>query len=232
MDEKVRAALQAMTRRKGRGEDVSSEEIHAVVHEGMLMEMDKADAQELGRCFVELWFAGEDLSDIPWCGVEWANDWFATDEVWGSDGRAEMLLDLIDASDDDPDARDALNHIAIRLHAERRRWPGALADWDIEVRRGLRPKPAQRRGNRGQPPYAKDRRNRYIASAEFLLGWLGMGKMDSYHVIGDVLGMSPRAVANAVRSARSLLRQFWNHGNADRYGGGRVAHLQPIQIDR
>ena len=67
---------------------------------------------------------------------------------------------------------------------------------------GPRPKPPQPRGNRGSPSYAKDRRNRWIAGAFSGLESLGLGRMDSYRVIAEELGMSVRAVINAIQSER------------------------------
>ncbi len=68
---------------------------------------------------------------------------------------------------------------------------------------GLRSKPPQPRSNRGQPHYAKDRRNKWIAGAFSELASLGLGKMDSYRVIAEELGMSVRTVMNAIQSHRT-----------------------------
>ena len=89
----------------------------------------------------------------------------------------------------------ALNHIAIRLHEERRWWPAALADWDIAVRRGIRSKPSQPRGNKGQPHYAKDSRNVWITYAFSVLVSLGLGKMEGYYVIASGRDSTPPATA-------------------------------------
>ena len=67
---------------------------------------------------------------------------------------------------------------------------------------GPRSKPPPPRGNRGPPNYAKDRRNRWIAGAFSGLESLGLGKMDSYRVIAEKIGMSVRTVINAIQSER------------------------------
>ena len=208
MDEQYIAALRALIRKKLHEEDAPSQEFDALLHEGMLRGLEKDVAQETATYVVRYWLAGEDLSDILPRGVQEANDWFAAGEVFGREYRPELLRNLIDASGHDFEAWEGLQYMGVRLHAERRRWPAALADWDIEVRLGLRRKPPQRRGNRGQPPYAKVRLNRHIHSAVFLLEWLGMGKMNSYHVVGDELGLSPRTVMNAVKSTGALMRRL------------------------
>ena len=142
-----------------------SEEINALAPQDLLKGLGKAVAEEEARYFLRYWFGGEDLSDLPRRGWEEAQNWFFMREAWGPELQAEKLRHMIEASEHDPDYWEVLNYIAIHCHALRRRWPAMLADWDIEVRVGLRSRPPQPRGNRGQPRYAKDRRNEWIAGA-------------------------------------------------------------------
>lgn len=201
MDEQSRAAWQAVIRKKLRGEDVPSEEINALAPQDLLKGLGKAAAEEEARYFVRYWFGGEDLSDTPPQGISEGHNWFAILEQWGPERQEEKLRNMIDASEQNPDYWDALTYIEVQLLCARIPWPDILADWELEVRMGLRSKPPAR-GNRGQPPYAKDRRNGWIAGAFFCLGYLGMGKMESYRLIADELGMSRRTVMNAIRSNR------------------------------
>ena len=202
MDEQERAAWEALIRRKLREENPPNQEFHALIHEGMLKGLEKDVAQETAMYVVRYWLAGEDLSDIPSRGVQDASDWCAAGAVWGPEFQDEMLLNLIAQSDRDPDARETLHHIQIQRHLEGQPWPAALIDWEIDVKRGKRRKPARRRGNRGQPAYAKGRRNQHIHASVLLLWWLGMGKMDSYHVVGEEIGVSVRTVRKMVPKFR------------------------------
>ena len=204
MDEQHIAALRALIRKKLHEEDAPSQEFDALLHEGMLRGLEKDVAQETATYVARYWLAGEDLSDILPRGVQEANDWFAAGEIFGREYRPELLRNLIDASEHDFEAWEGLKYMGIRLHAERRRWPAALADWEIKARLRPRRKPPQRRGNRGQPPYAKARRNRHIYTAVRLLCWLGMGRMDSYHVVGNDVGLSSNRVRDVVKSTGSF----------------------------
>ena len=202
MDEQRRAAWNALIRKARRREPVSPEERHALIWEGKFGGLGEADAEAEARCFVRYYLGGADLSDLPGPSVEEALDWFAMREAWGPEFQADKLTNMIEASEHDPYYWEVLNDIAIQCHALRRRFPARLADWDIEVRLGLRSKPPPPRGNRGQPSYAKDRRNRWIAGAFSGLESLGLGKMDSYRVIAEEIGMSVRTVVNAIQSER------------------------------
>ena len=115
---------------------------------------------------------------------------------------------MIAASRYDPVCSTALNHVAIRIQAERRWWPALLADWDIAVRRGTWSMPAQPRGKDGRPHYATDARNLWIAYAFTLLVDLGLGKMASYSVIADELNKDESTVIKAIRSAKARTRRL------------------------
>ena len=201
-----------MIRKKLRREEVPLEEISALYPRDLLKEFGKAAAEEEARYFLRYWFGGENLSDIPPRGRQEGQDWCARGEQWGPKRQELKLRDMIAASKHDPDYWDALNDIALHLQATNRPWPVRLRLWDIEVRQGLLSKPPRPRGNCGQPRYAKDNRNFLISFALLCLRYLGMGKMESYRVIADELGISMRTVMNAIRSHRmrsdSLLRPW------------------------
>ena len=203
MDEQRRAAWKAAIRKSRRGEPMSPQEHHALLCEGLFRGLDKADAEEEARYVVRYLLSGEDLSDIPPRGPREARNWFEMREDWGAPRQTEKLRNMIVASQHDLDYWTALNHIAIRIQEERRWWPAMLADWDIAVRRGTWCRPARVPGNQGQPQYAKDARNLWIAYAFRVLVHLGLGKMAGYYVIADELDKSENAVIDAIESARA-----------------------------
>ncbi len=203
MNEQRRAAWEVAIRKSRRGEPLPPKEHRALLRHDLFKGLARVAAEEEARYVVRYLLSGEDLSDIPPRGPLEAENWFAMREQWGAKRQAEKLRNMIAASERDPDYWTALNHIAIRLQAERRRWPAILADWDIEVRQGRRSKPAQPRGNRGQPSYTKDRRDLWIAYAFGVLVYLGLGKMASYQILADELDKSERTVMDAVQAARA-----------------------------
>jgi len=182
---------------------VSPAEHNALLCDGLFRGLDKVAAEEEARYVVRYLLSGEDLSDIPPRGPREARNWFAMRDEWGAECQAEKLRNMIAASRHDLDYWTALNHIAIRIQEERRWWPAMLADWDIAVRRGTRSRPARVRGNQGEPQYAKDARNLWIAYAFGVLVDLGLEKMDGYYVIADELNKSESAVVKAIRAARA-----------------------------
>ena len=210
------------------GQLVSPEEHDALLCEGLFNGLDNVGAQEEARYVVRYLLSGKDLSDIRPRGPREARDWFAMRDEWGAGRQAEKLRNMIAASQHDIDYWIALNDIAIRIQEERQWWPAALADWDIAVRRGIRSRPARERSNRGQPSYAKDARNRWIAHAFSVLVHLGLGKMEAYFVIADELDRSERTVMSAIQSARTQHQpvpapwECWPRQEIP------VAHLQPM----
>ena len=202
MNEERRSRWTRAIRKSRRGEPVSPKEHHALLREGLFKALGRADAEEEARYVVRYLLSGEDLSDTPPRGPQEAHNWFAMRAEWGADRQAEKLRNMIAASHHDLDYWTALNHIAIRIQEERRWWPAMLADWDIAVRRGTCSRPPQARSNRGQPRYAKDARNLWIAHAFRVLVHLGLGKMTGYHIIADELGKSERVVMRAIQLAR------------------------------
>ena len=190
-------------RKSRRGEPVSPQEHHALLREGLFRGLDKVAAEEESRYVVRYLLSGKDLSDIPPRGPWEARNWFTMGERWGAGRQTEKLRNMIAASRHDPDYFIALDHIAIRIQEERRWWPAMLADWDIAVRRGIRSRPAHVQGDQGQPLYAKDARNAWIAYAFSVLVHLGLEKMEGYYVIADELDRTDRTVMRAVQSARA-----------------------------
>ena len=191
-------------RKSRRGERVSPEEHDALLRDGLFRGLDKVAAEEEARYVVRYLLSGEDLSDIPPRGPREASNWFAMRDEWGAERQTEKLRSMIAASRHDLDYWTALNHIAIRIQEERRWWPAMLADWDIAVRRGTWSRPTRVRGNQGEPHYAKDARNLWIAYAFGILVDLGLEKMDGYYVLADELNKSESAVGKAIRAARAL----------------------------
>ncbi len=186
-----------------RGKQIAPHEHNSLLCEGLCEGLDRVDAEEEARYVVRYLLSGEDLSDIPPRGPREARNWFAMREEWGAARQREKLRNMIGASQHDLDYWTALNEIAIRIQEERRSWPAMLADWDIAVRRGTWSKPVQMRGNRGQPHYAKDARNLWIAYTFHVLVNLGLGRMAAYYVIADELDKSENAVKDAIHSAKT-----------------------------
>ena len=203
MNEERRARWIRAIRKSRRGEPVSPREHNALLCEGLFTGLGRADAEEEARYVVRYLLSGEDLSDIPPRGPRKARNWFAMREEWGAARQTEKLRNMIDASQHDLDYWTALNEIAIRIQEERRWWPAMLADWDIAVRRGTWSRPARVPGNQGQPHYAKDTRNLWVAYAFRVLVHLGLGKMEGYYVIADEIDKSENAVMDAIQSARA-----------------------------
>ena len=207
MTEERRAQWRRVIRRARRGEPVGPEEHDALLRDGLFQGLDDAAAEEEARYVVRYLLSGEDLSEIPPRGPREAENWFAMRDEWGAERQTEKLCNMIAASRHDLDYWTALNHIAIRIQEERRRWPASLADWDIAVRRGAWSRPARPRGKNGRPHYAHDARNLWIAYTFALLVHLGLGKMASYYVIAEELDKNERTVMNAIRSARARIRR-------------------------
>ena len=187
---------------------MSPQEHDTLLREGLFWGLDKVAAEEEARYLVRYLLSGEDLSDIPPRGPLEARNWFAMRDEWGAERQTEKLRNMIAASRHDLDYWTALNHIAIRIQEERRWWPAMLADWDIAVRRGTRSRPARARGNHGQPRYAKDARNLWMAYTFTLLVHLGLGKTACYYVIADELDKDERTVMRAIRSTRARTRRL------------------------
>lgn len=208
MNEERRARWIGAIRKSRGGEPVSPREHHALLREGLFEGLSKLDAEEEARYVVRYLLSGKDLSDISRRGLCEARNWFTMRETWGAQRQTEKLRNMIAASRHDIDSWIALNHIVIGIQEKRWWWPAILADWDIKVRRGTWSKPARARGNHGQPHYAKDARNLWIAYAFRLLIHLGLGKMEGYGVIADELDKTERGVMKAIRAAGAADRRL------------------------
>lgn len=170
MDERREAAWKAGIAKRKRGEDVPLEEHYALLREGMFNEGNKVDVKEEAFLFLEYWLHGLRIEDLPSLGEAIANHWFELrrrEKHW-----EEALRDFVAA--DDFDHWRALNLIAARLHRERQPFPDTLADWAADLHEGKRKPPAKERGNRGQPPYARQDRNRTFYMADTWLKHYGM----------------------------------------------------------
>lgn len=208
MNEERRARWIGAIRKSRGGEPVSPQEHHALLREGLFEGLSKLDAEEEARYVLRYLLSGKDLSDISPRGPCEARNWFTMRKTWGAERQAEKLRNMIAASRHDSEYGIALDHIAIRYQEQRRPWPAPLADWDIAVRLGMWPTPARVRGNKGQPRYAKDARNLWIAYAFRLLVHLGLEKMEGYGVIADELDKTDRAVMKAIRAAGAADRRL------------------------
>ena len=208
MDEERRARWIRAIRQSRRGEPVSPQDHDALLPDGLFRGLNKVDAEEEARYLVRYLLAGEDLSDIPPRGPLEADNWFAMRDEWGAERQMEKLRAMIAASRYDPVYSAALQHVAIRIQEERRWWPAILADWDIAVRRGTWSKPVQPRGKNGQPHYAKDARDLWIAYTFTLLVQLGLGKTAAYYVIAEELDRNERTVMRAVRAAKARIQRL------------------------
>lgn len=182
---------------------MSPEEHDALLRTGLFHGIDRAAAEEEARFVVRYLLSRKDLSDIPPRGPREAQNWFAMRTEWGAERQMQKLRNMIAASQHDLDYWIALIHIVIRIQKERRWWPAVLADWDIAVRLGQRSRPEQSRGSHGQPHYAKDRRNVWLAYAFSVLVRMGLGRMAGYDIIADELEKGGTTVRDAIRSTRA-----------------------------
>ena len=182
MDEKRLAAWQAAIAKRRQGEEVPLEEHYALLREGMFKGEPTPDVMEEADYFLRYWCGGLNRDSIRWLGPVLADCWFGLrdwDREWDSKipGRTanraqEALRKYIESNDYDHWV--ALNAIAARLHRERERFPDILADWAAECHEGRSKQPAKERGNKGEPPYAQEDRNRVFAMADDWLEHFGM----------------------------------------------------------
>ena len=195
MDEERRAAWDAAFAKLDEGLQVwelPTEEHYALLPQGLFEGLNEVEAIEEAGFVARYWLHGLDLSSIPPRGLAEADDWFAMRSTWGEKRQAEKLRAMIEASGQDPDYWEALNLIAVRLHANEMPFPDDLTDWVIELHKwaidpcnsGLE-KPPQ---HRGKPYYANANRDGSIAHVFVLLGYLGLeSKAVRYSVIADTL---------------------------------------------
>jgi len=203
MTEQRRAQWISVIRKSRRGEPVSPEEHDALLRAGLFQGIDRIAAEEEAHYVVRYLLSGEDLSDIAPRGSREAENWFAMRAEWGAELQTLKLHNMIAASEYDSEYRVALNHVAIRFQEKRLCWPAMLADWDIAVRQGTWREPARLRGNQGQPHYAQDSRNVWLAYSSSVLVQMGLGRMAGYDVIADELDKGTTTVRDAVRSTKA-----------------------------
>ena len=174
------------------------------LHRGMLKDKDPVSQQEAATEIARELLSGADLDVAPWLGPAIADGWFLLRYQGEGEERhdAEKLLrEMIEASGD-PDAWQALNAIAARLHEERRRFPDELATWAARVHRGEFTAPPQRQSNKGEPPYARLRRDTLFVRVFVTLRFLGLPKMKSYAAIAEASDVYERAVMRSIEAAR------------------------------
>ena len=168
---------------------MSPEEHYALLREGMFSVENKADAQEEAILFLRYFLDCHNIDPLPWLGEALAHHWCQLrdwDRRWGKNYADKLLRDYIAANDFDHWT--ALNLIAARLHRERQPLPDALADWAAELHEG-KEAPAKEKGNKGEPPYAHEDRNRVYFVANNWLEYFGMASAeDRIHVIATWLG--------------------------------------------
>ena len=183
MDEKRKAAWKSVIAKRDRSEEVSLEEHHALLREGMFSVESKADAQEEAILFLDYFLCPLDTGPLPWLGEALAHRWFEFrdwDRMWNEmcpereqNYTDKLLREYVAVNDFDHWT--ALNLIAARLHHERQQFPDALADWAAELHEG-KEAPKKEKGNKGEPPYAREERNRVYFMADHWLKHFGMSR--------------------------------------------------------
>ena len=204
MDRQREAAWKSALAKLDRGEEVSTEEHYELLQKGLFDGLNKVDALEEARYVVRYWLHGADLEPIPWRGPIEADNWFELRETWGEERQAEKLRNMIAASADNPDYWQALNLIAARLHAERRRFLDDLAKWASRLHKREIDQPPKPQSDRGRPHYAYDARNWWFASAAECLWYLGLTRKGEIYcaiVKACECDVSERLVADAIKAA-------------------------------
>ena len=211
MDEEREDAWKAAIAKLKRGKDVPLAEHYALLRKGMFSEGNKVDVREEAFLFLEYWLHGLNDAPLPWLGEAIANDWFQR-RLRDANGTDEALQDFVAA--DDFDHWTALNLIAARLHRERLPFPDAIAEWAGELHEGKCSSPARERGNKGQPPYANQDRNRVYFMADIWLGHFGMTSADDrIGVIAEYYGDDESVVRKGLTRWRDTKwrRAPWPH---------------------
>ena len=129
MDEERRAAWEAAFAKLREGLQIWEmplEEHYALLPQGLFEGMNEVEAIEEALFVVRYWLHGQDPSPIPPRGLAEADNWFAMQSTWGEKRQAEKLRAMIEASGQDPDYWEALNQIAVRLHANGMPFPDDL----------------------------------------------------------------------------------------------------------
>ena len=111
------------------------------------------------------------------------------------------MRNYIQASEHDPDYREALDGIAVWYLNQGRPFPAPLAAWAIQGHLGELQTPPKPRGDQGRPAYAQANRNFAMAEAFNLLGYLGMHrKLVRYNAIGAEFKCTEEAVRKALKT--------------------------------
>ena len=207
MDEPRRAAWAAAFKKLNAGLKVwemPAEEHAALLRPGLFEGLDEAAAQEEAACVVRYWLHEFDWSPIPPRGPTIAANWPRIESEFDAQHADEALRNYIQASEDDLDYREVLDHLAAWHLKQRRLFPDPLAAWAIQLHVGDPPisTPSKPRGDHGRPAYAQANRNLAMAEMFHLLGYLGLhGKLVRYNAIGLAFGECDEAtVRKAVKT--------------------------------
>lgn len=106
--------------------------------------------------------------------------------------------------------------IAARLHRAREPFPDVLADWAATVHDG-KEAPKREQGDKGNPPYAQEERNRVFAWADYGLERFGMRHAkDRLAAIADFIDADEDVVRRGLRRHRddTWRRAPWPKGRA------------------
>ena len=200
MDKQRRAAWAAAFEQLDAGLAVPAEEHQALLRPGLFEGLGPVAAQEEAVCVVRYWLHGFDWSLIPPRGPAIAAQWPLIESEFGAQRAEEALRNYIQASEHDPDYREALDGIAVWYLNQGRPFPAPLAAWAIQGHLGELQTPPKPRGDQGRPAYAQANRNVAMAAAFHLLGYLGMhGKLVRYNAIGAEFKCSEDTVRKALK---------------------------------
>ena len=206
MDKLRGAAWAAAFKQLNAGLKVPTEAHEALLRPGLFEGLDEVAAQEEAACVVRYWLHGVDWSPIPPRGPAIAAQWPRIEPTFGPERADEALRNYIQASEDDPDYREALDGIAVWHHEQGLPFPAPLADWAIQRHLGGLTTPPTPRGDQGRPAYAQANRNLAIAEVFHLLGYLGLhGKLVRYSAIAEEL----KCTEDAVRKALATHARCW-----------------------
>ena len=142
MDKQRRAAWDAAWKKLDAGLAVPTEAHDTLLRPGLFEGLGAAAAQEEAACVVRYWLHGFDWSPIPPRGPAIADEWHSIEPTFGAHRADEALRNYIQASEDDPDYREALDGIAVGHHEQGRPFPAPLAAWAIQRHLGRADDPA------------------------------------------------------------------------------------------
>ena len=175
----------------------------ALLRPGLFEGLGPVAAQEEATYVVRYWLHGFDWSLIAPRGATIADQWHRIESGFGAHRAEEALRNYIQTSEDDPDYREVLDHLAAWHLKQRRLFPDPLAAWAIQLHVGDPPisTPSKPRGDHGRPAYAQANRNLAIAELFNLLGYLGLHRQNvRCSVIGKAVGCIEDAVYKAFQT--------------------------------